>query len=338
MAKQPLLSSPGGATLVLRELRPEHGEPAKAVWSAAMRSYGADFVEKFVQERLHNGDMRDPHEAFVLQKPAKNFWVVLAGRRKARDQNSHAVDRSYDSAGGANATAIVTEEGGEEAPRKDDPDAVSIEDAELEDACVVGCVGAYVREAEDMERVTPLGKEYLRRGFAGGEPVPLWGPVGARGRTVELVRMAVDPGFRRSVRTPGGSSSAGARCTDGRTATASTAVPSSDGEETGAGARASLGRGGGAAESTQISGYPSGEERQTNINKPPRGVSSLLTEAVARFAVEQGCGWVVLTTSADFERAHRAYRRLGFGESRVGLPSNVAFGARAEDLVERNMD
>ena len=66
---------------------------------------------------------------------------------------------------------------------------------------IVGCVGCFVRSAEDLAQVTPSGKEYLR-GRDNSKMQPLWAPVGVAGtlgdccKAVELIRMAVHKEFR----------------------------------------------------------------------------------------------------------------------------------------------
>ena len=71
---------------------------------------------------------------------------------------------------------------------------------ELEQPRIVGCVGGILRSAEDMTKITPVGKEYIQRE---NYEHPLWSkPLGiglipnSSHGAVELVRMAVHPDFR----------------------------------------------------------------------------------------------------------------------------------------------
>ena len=70
----------------------------------------------------------------------------------------------------------------------------------MEQPRIVGCVGGILRSAEDMTKITPVGKEYIQREYY---EHPLWSkPLGiglipnSSHGAVELVRMAVHPDFR----------------------------------------------------------------------------------------------------------------------------------------------
>ena len=82
------------AAFLLHELKPEHAEAVKELWSEAL--LGADGRKvadaiaagedmsifkrgerAFIADKLKvGGDMHDPYAMYVLQNPIKNFWVV----------------------------------------------------------------------------------------------------------------------------------------------------------------------------------------------------------------------------------------------------------------------
>ncbi|CAD7930296.1 unnamed protein product [Amoebophrya sp. A25] len=151
--------------LTVRALHPTDGPEARKIWRAAMLGHdlappAKEMISHFVQSRIDDeNDMGDPYRSFVRPSQGRNFWVVAAARR-----------------GDSHAEKVV-------------------DHIHTESEVVVGCVGALLRTADDMQRVTPVGKEYLER--VEGDNFPLWKhPLGINSAAVELIRMAVRSDFR----------------------------------------------------------------------------------------------------------------------------------------------
>ena len=149
---------------------------------------------------------------------------------------------------------------------------------------IVGCIGGFVRSAEDLAQIIPEGKEHYMREQ---EEYPLWSkPLGVglsrdvEHGAVELVRMAVHPDYRGKERK------FMCQCL---------------------------------------------HEKLEDKCKLELSISQLLILTAAKWAVEQRCKYLVLTTGRPMYRAVSAYKRLGFSGNE--LPENVAFSAEASHLI-----
>lgn len=176
-----------------RQITPADNAAVREVWADAMLGHGIEQANEFVKKRYD--DPRDMGDAFAnFVRPAgtssdesgpKNFWVVerikippsRATTKIAREGDGGNGSCSTTPTGNITTSALATT-----VPR---PTTGASEPE------VVGCVGALLRDGEDMAARVPRGKEYLQREEA--DTTPLWGqPLGiGSSPAVELVRMAV---------------------------------------------------------------------------------------------------------------------------------------------------